>query len=73
MLLLLWKMAPGPPPAAQRLFVPYQGGQVADRLSFDPVTLTPSDGPFTIYFVPNDRRFLAGIYVEFAGAAHRRR
>jgi hypothetical protein len=65
MLLFLWTLMPEPPTVARRFFIPYEGGQRAERISFDTVKITPAEESFTYYVVPNDRRFLAGVYVEF--------
>jgi hypothetical protein len=65
-LLLMWKMMPEPA-LASRFFVPYERGEQAARISFENVTLSPSEEDFRYYVVPTKDGFLAGIYVEFAG------
>ena len=64
-LLLMWKMMPEPA-VASRFFVPFERGEQAERISFENVTLTPSEEEFRYYIVPTNGGFLAGVYVEFA-------
>ena len=64
MLMLFWKMMPVPSLVAYRLFVPYEGGIRAQRISAQ-AKVSPRDERFECYIVPDEDGLLAGVCVRF--------
>jgi len=64
LLMLFWKMMPVPSLVAYRLFVPYEGGSRAQRISAK-AKVVPQDERFECYIVPDEDGLLAGVCVRF--------
>jgi hypothetical protein len=64
LLLLFLKLMPVPSLVAYRLFVPYEGGNRALRISSQ-AKVSPQDDRFECYIVPDENGLLAGVCVRF--------